>query len=100
VLFALIGAVWSNLRSEITELKSRATQSEREANQLRTDHARSEERDKAFEAGITRLTRAIDDFDTRIGAQIENLSRVVQTMQSRYTPPGGYKYIPNKKEGE
>lgn len=93
VMLALIGAVWSALRGEIAEHKSRIVALEREATRLSTEHARSEERDKSFDAGITRLTKAIDDFDTRIGKQIDNLSRVVAELTRRHTPPGGYKYI-------
>lgn len=93
VLLALIGVVWGMLRSDIAELKARVTAAERESARLVTEHARSEERDKAFEGGIERLTKAIDDFDTRIGKQIDNLSRVVAELTRRHTPPGGYKYI-------
>lgn len=104
IMLALIGAVWSALRGEIAEHKSRIVALEREVTRLSTEHARSEERDKSFDAGITRLTKAIDDFDTRIGAQIDNLSRVVEGLTRKYTPPGGYKYIggpvPKKKDEE
>lgn len=80
VLLTLIGVVWGMLRSDIAELKARVTSAEKENARLVTEHARSEERDKAFEGGIERLTKAIDDFDTRIGKQIDNLSRVVEEL--------------------
>lgn len=104
-LFALVGVVWSNLRGEITELKARLTASEKQDAALVTEHARSEERDKVFEKGIERLTKAIDDFDERIGTQIERLSRIVEQGIRRYSPPSGtpatrYKYIPNDDEGK
>lgn len=104
-LFALVGVVWSNLRGEITELKARVTASEKQDAALVTEHARSEERDKVFEKGIERLTKAIDDFDERIGTQIERLSRIVEQGIRRYSPPSGtpatrYKYIPNDDEGK
>lgn len=93
VLLTLIGVVWGMLRSDIAELKARVTAAEKENARLVTEHARSEERDKAFEGGIERLTKAIDDFDTRIGKQIDNLTRVVDGLTRKYTPSGGYKYI-------
>lgn len=106
IIVAVFGIVWGLMRGEITELKARVVAGERDLSQLKTEHARSEERDKSFDAGIARLTKAIDDFDVRIGAQIDNLSKVVQEMARRYTPPGGtpkpktsYKYIPNDDEG-
>lgn len=103
IILALIGAVWSNLRSETAELKGRVVALEKEGARLATEHARSEERDKAFEKGIERLTRAIDDFDIRIGKQIERLSRVVEGGIRRHTPPTGtqkttYKFLPNDDE--
>lgn len=105
ILFALIGVVWSNLRGEITELKARVTASEKQDAALVTEHARSEERDKVFEKGIERLTKAIDDFDERIGTQIERLSRIVEQGIRRYSPPSGtpkaktsYKFLPNDDE--
>jgi len=104
-LFALVGVVWSNLRGEITELKARVTASEKQDAALVTEHARSEERDKVFEKGIERLTKAIDDFDERIGTQIERLSRIVEQGIRRYSPPSGtpkaktsYKFLPNDDE--
>lgn len=103
--FALIGVVWSNLRGEIAELKARVTASEKQDAALVTEHARSEERDKVFEKGIERLTKAIDDFDERIGTQIERLSRIVEQGIRRYSPPSGtpkaktsYKFLPNDDE--
>lgn len=104
-LFALVGVVWSNLRGEITELKARVTASEKQDAALVTEHARSEERDKAFEKGIDRLTKAIDDFDTRIGQKIEALSRALDVGIRKHSPPSGtpatrYKYIPNDDEGK
>ena len=103
IILALICAVWSNLRSETAELKGRVVALEKEGARLATEHARSEERDKAFEKGIERLTRAIDDFDIRIGKQIERLSRVVEGGIRRHTPPTGtqkttYKFLPNDDE--
>ena len=105
ILFALIGVVWSNLRGEITEVKTRVRALETENARLITEHARSEERDKAFEKGIDRLTKAIDEFDERIGTQIERLSRIVEQGIRKHSPPSGtpatrYKYIPNDDEGK
>lgn len=102
VIVAVVGVVWGLMRGEIAELKGRVISAEREVSQLKADNARSDERDKVFEKGIERLTRAIDEFDTRIGAQIERLSRIVEGQVRRYTPPGGYKYsdIPKKEGGD
>lgn len=100
VIVAVVGVVWGLMRGEIAELKGRVISAEREVSQLKADNARSDERDKVFEKGIERLTRAIDEFDTRIGAQIERLSRIVEGQVQRYTPPSGYIIdIPKKKEG-
>ena len=105
IILALIGVVWSNLRGDISELKARVTASEKQDAALVTEHARSEERDKVFEKGIERLTKAIDDFDSRIGTQIERLSRIVEQGIRRYSPPSGtpkaktsYKFLPNDDE--
>ena len=103
IILALIGAVWSNLRSETAELKGRVIALEKENSRIAVEHARSEERDKIFEKGIERLTKAIDDFDARIGNQIERLSRVVEGGIRRHTPPTGtqkttYKFLPNDDE--
>ena len=103
IILALIGAVWSNLRSETAELKGRVIALEKENSRIAVEHARSEERDKIFEKGIERLTKAIDDFDTRIGKQIERLSRVVEGGIRRHTPATGtqkttYKFISNDDE--
>ena len=102
---ALIGVVWAMLRADISDLKTRMTASEKQDAALVTEHARSEERDKTFERGIERLTKAIDDFDTRIGAQIERLSRIVEGEIRRRSPPRGtpkprteYKFLPNDDE--
>lgn len=107
IIVAVFGIVWGLMRGEITELKARVIAGERDLGQLKTEHARSEERDKSFDAGIARLTKAIDDFDSRIGAQIEQLTRVVDSMTRRYTPSGGtpkprtsYKFIPNDNDEE
>lgn len=104
-LFALVGVVWSTLRSESADLKGRVVALEKEGARLATEHARSEERDKAFEKGIDRLTKAIDDFDTRIGQKIEALSRALDVGIRKHSPPSGtpatrYKYIPNDDEGK
>lgn len=103
IILALIGVVWAMLRADISDLKTRMTASEKQDAALVTEHARSEERDKTFERGIERLTKAIDDFDTRIGKQIERLSRVVEGGIRRHTPATGtqkttYKFIPNDDE--
>jgi len=105
IVLALIGAVWSTLRSESADLKGRVVALEKEGARLATEHARSEERDKAFEKGIDRLTKAIDDFDTRIGQKIEALSRALDVGIRKHSPPSGtpatrYKYIPNDDEGK
>lgn len=107
IIVAVFGVVWGLMRGEISELKARVVASEREVTNLKTEHARSEERDKSFDAGIARLTKAIDDFDSRIGAQIEQLTRVVDSMTRRYTPSGGtpkprtsYKFIPNDNDND
>jgi hypothetical protein len=86
VLFAVVGVVWSNLRGELAELKARSVTLEADNRRLATEHARSEERDKSFEKGIDRLTKAIDDFDARIGAQIDRLSRAVEGAKRTITP--------------
>lgn len=100
ILFALIGVVWSNLRGEITEVKARVRALETENARLITEHARSEERDKAFEKGIDRLTKAIDEFDSRIGAQIENLSRIVAGAQRSMSPSPRKYAMPIKREDD
>lgn len=105
IVLALIGAVWSTLRSESADLKGRVVALEKEGARLATEHARSEERDKAFEKGIDRLTKAIDDFDTRIGQKIEALSRALDVGIRKHSPLSGtpatrYKYIPNDDEGK
>lgn len=105
IVLALIGAVWSTLRSESADLKGRVVALEKEGARLATEHARSEERDKAFEKGIDRLTKAIDDFDTRIGQKIEALSRALDVGIRKHSPPSGtpatrYTYIPNDDEGK
>lgn len=105
IVLALIGAVWSTLRSESADLKGRVVALEKEGARLATEHARSEERDKAFEKGIDRLTKAIDDFDTRIGQKIEALSRALDVGIRKHSPPSGtpatrYKCIPNDDEGK
>lgn len=105
VLLALIGVVWGMLRSDIADLKGRVVALEKEGARLATEHARSEERDKAFEKGIDRLTKAIDDFDTRIGQKIEALSRALDVGIRKHSPPSGtpatrYKCIPNDDEGK
>ena len=105
VIVALIGVVYATLRGDISELKARVTASEKQDAALVTEHARSEERDKAFEKGIDRLTKAIDDFDTRIGQKIEALSRALDVGIRKHSPPSGtpatrYKYIPNDDEGK
>lgn len=105
IVLALIGAVWSTLRSESADLKGRVVALEKEGARLATEYARSEERDKAFEKGIDRLTKAIDDFDTRIGQKIEALSRALDVGIRKHSPPSGtpatrYKYIPNDDEGK
>lgn len=104
LLLALIGAVWSVLRGELAEHKSRVVSLEREVTRLSTEHARSEERDKNYDAGIERLTRAIDDFDKRIGAQIEKLSATLSRMSpgaySRSMTPAARSYIGGPKKDE
>lgn len=93
VLFALIGVVYGMLRGDIADLKARVTLAEKENARLVTEHARSEERDKNFAEGITRLTDALNDFDRKISAQIESLTRVLQRIgddaKRRYSPPAG-----------
>lgn len=95
-LISVIGVVWALMRGEVNDLKRDVADLKKdnarltaEDARLTAENARSEERDKAFDAGITRLTKAIDDFDTRIGTQIDNLSRVVEGLTRKYTPPGG-----------
>lgn len=101
VLLAIVGVVWALMRGEINELKRDVGELKKENARLTAEHARSEERDKAFEAGITRLTKAIDDFDARIGAQIERLSAVVQGAMRRLSPsPRSYFGAPIKREDD
>jgi len=92
-LFALVGVVYAALRSDGAEMKARISALEKENARLSTEHARSEERDKSFDAGITRLTDALNDFDRKISAQIESLTRVLQRIgddaKRRYSPPAG-----------
>lgn len=92
-LFALVGVVWAMNRGDIAELKARLTSAERESVRIDKEHARSEERDKSFAEGITRLTDALNDFDRKIAAQIESLTRVLQRIgddaKRRYSPPAG-----------
>lgn len=95
------GVAWGLVRAEVTDLKKDVAELKKENASLRADAARSDERDKAFEAGITRLTKAIDDFDTRIGAQIERLSRVVEdSMRKLSPPPRSYYGAPLKREDD
>lgn len=103
IIVAVFGVVWGLMRGEITELKAKSVAFEAQMVSLHTSNARAEERDKIFEKGIERLTKAIDDFDTRIGNQIERLSRVVEGGIRRHTPPTGtqkttYKFLPNDDE--
>ena len=93
----LCTVLWRKMRDDQTENKSRIATLEAQLAALKSDHARSEERDKAFEAGIARLTKAIDDFDLRIGAKIEQLSAVVNKAYGRFSPPHGMrKAIPRE----
>ena len=76
VIVAVVGVVWGLMRGEIAELKGRVISAER-------------------------LTNAIDEFDTRIGAQIERLSRIVEGQIRRVTPsPRSYIGAPLKREEE
>ena len=108
VVLAVVGVVWALMRGEISEfkrdmadLKKENARLTAEDARLTAEYARSEERDKAFEAGITRLTKAIDDFDVRIGAQIERLSAVVQGATRRLSPsPRSYFGAPIKREDD
>lgn len=105
IIVAVFGVVWGLMRGEITELKAKSVAFEAQMVSLHTSNARSEERDKAFEKGIDRLTKAIDDFDTRIGQKIEALSRALDVGIRKHSPPSGtpatrYKCIPNDDEGK
>jgi len=96
----LCTVLWWKMRDDQTENKSRIIALESQLSALKSDHARSEERDKAFEAGIARLTKAIDDFDSRIGAKIEQLSEVVNSVYRRFSPPQGMRKVIPREDKE
>ena len=90
MLAAALAAVLAYLAKETaSDAKQRIGQLEREVADVRREAARSEERDKSFAENITRLTKAIDDFDTRIGKQIFELKNVVSDMARRFSPARG-----------
>lgn len=105
IIVLAFGVAWGLIRSEVTDLKKDVSELKKENARLTSENARSDERDKIFEKGIERLTKAIDDFDTRIGQKIEALSRALDVGIRKHSPPSGtpatrYKYIPNDDEGK
>jgi len=101
IIVLAFGVAWGLIRSEVTDLKKDVSELKKENARLTSENARSDERDKIFEKGIERLTKAIDDFDTRIGAQIERLSRIVEGQIRMVTPsPRTYIGAPLKREEE
>lgn len=94
----LAAVLWWMAKDGQAEAKARISALEAELARMRAEHARSEERDKAFEAGIARLTKAIDDFDSRIGRKIEQLAAVVNSATRRFTPHSGMPTV--RDEGE